>query len=39
LVELFANGLGLAAWDQATFYTPGPKGYTDYPRVTEKATV
>jgi len=21
----------LAPWDESTFYTPGPKGYTDYP--------
>lgn len=21
----------LNAWDASTFYTPGPKGYTDYP--------
>ena len=21
----------LNAWDPSTFYTPGPKGYTDYP--------
>jgi N-ethylmaleimide reductase len=39
LVERFAKGLELAAWDHATFYTPGPEGYTDYPKVTEKATV
>ena len=19
------------AWDESTFYSPGPKGYTDYP--------
>jgi N-ethylmaleimide reductase len=25
----------LASWDKATFYTPGEKGYTDYPLLTE----
>jgi len=31
LVERFENGAELAPWDDATFYTPGEKGYTDYP--------
>lgn len=31
LVERFRAGSGLAEPDQSTFYTPGPKGYTDYP--------
>jgi N-ethylmaleimide reductase len=31
LVERFRAGAALAAPDQATFYTPGPKGYVDYP--------
>ncbi len=31
LVERFAENLPLAEWDQDTFYTPGKKGYTDYP--------
>jgi N-ethylmaleimide reductase len=31
LVERFENNLELADWDQDTFYTPGAKGYTDYP--------
>jgi len=31
LVERFALNAKLAEWDQKTFYTPGPKGYTDYP--------
>lgn len=30
LVERFAENLPLTEWDQATFYTPGKKGYTDY---------
>ncbi|MBD0776390.1 alkene reductase [Maribacter sp. ANRC-HE7] len=35
LVERFKHNLDLAAWDQETFYTPGAKGYTDYPKVSE----
>ena len=31
LVVRLAQGTPLAAPDFATFYTPGPKGYTDYP--------
>lgn len=31
LVKRLANGLELAPPDFATFYTPGEKGYTDYP--------
>lgn len=31
LVERFEKGAELAAWDTDTFYTPGVKGYTDYP--------
>lgn len=31
LVERFAAGRELAEWDVDTFYTPGVKGYTDYP--------
>jgi N-ethylmaleimide reductase len=31
LVERFRRGAELAAVDFATLYTPGPKGYTDYP--------
>jgi N-ethylmaleimide reductase len=31
LVTRFERGLPLNAPDFATFYTPGPKGYTDYP--------
>lgn len=31
LVERFKSGAALNAPDQTTFYTPGEKGYTDYP--------
>jgi N-ethylmaleimide reductase len=31
LVERLRDGSPLAQPDQATFYTPGPAGYTDYP--------
>jgi len=31
LVERFAQNAKLADWNQDTFYTPGPKGFTDYP--------
>ena len=31
LVARFEKNLGLADWDQETFYTTGAKGYTDYP--------
>lgn len=31
LVERFAQNAKLADWNEKTFYTPGPKGYTDYP--------
>jgi N-ethylmaleimide reductase len=31
LVDRLRNGLPLGEPDQATFYTPGPDGYTDYP--------
>ena len=33
LVERMRAGAALNAPDMATFYTPGPKGYTDYPRL------
>tara|TARA_R110000737_G_scaffold345455_1_gene373958 strand:- start:32968 stop:34062 length:1095 start_codon:yes stop_codon:yes gene_type:complete len=35
LVERFENNLKLAEWDEDTFYTPGAKGYTDYPSATK----
>ncbi|MCA9546726.1 MAG: hypothetical protein KC613_20110, partial [Myxococcales bacterium] len=31
LVDKLARGAELRAPDMGTFYTPGPKGYTDYP--------
>lgn len=31
LVDRLSTGVPLAEPDQATFYTPGPEGYTDYP--------
>lgn len=34
LVERIKSGEPWARWDESTFYTPGPKGYTDYPRFT-----
>jgi N-ethylmaleimide reductase len=36
LVARFAQHAPLAEADRATFYTPGPKGYTDYPALAEK---
>ncbi|MCH7402848.1 alkene reductase [Belliella kenyensis] len=33
LVERFEQDAPLAEWDDATFYTPGEKGYTDYPKL------
>ena len=31
LPRRLATGAPLNPWDAATFYTEGPKGYTDYP--------
>jgi len=31
LVERFTVNAPLNKWDQNTFYTLGPNGYTDYP--------
>jgi len=31
LVARWKNGAAVNAFDMSTFYTPGPKGYTDYP--------
>ena len=31
LVERLKNGIALVEADQATFYSPGPVGYSDYP--------
>jgi N-ethylmaleimide reductase len=36
LVERFKKGYPLAEWNQDTFYTPGKKGYLDYPIYEEK---
>lgn len=36
LVERFAENAPLAEWDQSTFYTPGKKGFTDYPSLKEE---
>ena len=36
LVERFTTNEKLASWDESTFYTPGAKGYTDYPKLVEK---
>lgn len=35
LVDRFQKSVPLAEWDQDTFYTPGEKGYTDYPTFSE----
>ena len=37
LVERLQAGAPLNRWNVATFYTPGPDGYTDYPTMTEQA--
>lgn len=37
LVERFRQGAPLNTPDQGTFYTPGAKGYTDYPALKQKA--
>lgn len=39
LVERFRRGAPLAQPDQTTFYTPGPKGYSDYPYLGAEAFV
>lgn len=36
LPERFAKDAPLADWDENTFYTPGPEGYTDYPKYDEE---
>jgi len=35
LPERFEKNAELAEWDSKTFYTPGEKGYTDYPSLKE----
>jgi N-ethylmaleimide reductase len=37
LVERFASGEPLNKMDPSSLYTPGPKGYTDYPTLSERA--
>jgi N-ethylmaleimide reductase len=37
LVERLRRDAPLNKWDMATFYTPGAKGYTDYPALAEEA--
>ena len=37
LVRRFREGLPIVAPDEATFYTPGPEGYTTYPTYMEDA--
>ncbi len=37
LPERFAKGAGLNEPNSATFYTPGPKGYNDYPLLEESS--
>lgn len=37
LVERWKVGAALNAPDMSTFYTPGPKGYTDYPALAPQA--
>jgi N-ethylmaleimide reductase len=39
LVERFRSGAELAKADSATFYSPGPKGYIDYPLLRSAAAV
>jgi N-ethylmaleimide reductase len=36
LVERIVAGAKWNRWDEATFYTSGPKGYTDYPTLKEE---
>ncbi|HEY3646001.1 MAG TPA: alkene reductase, partial [Gammaproteobacteria bacterium] len=37
LVQRFTSGAELAKADPASFYSPGPKGYVDYPALAEAA--
>jgi N-ethylmaleimide reductase len=37
LIHRWRTGASLNAPDPNTFYTPGPKGYTDYPALTKEA--
>ncbi len=36
LVERFEQDAEMAEWDENTFYTPGKKGYLDYPNIKDK---
>lgn len=36
LPERFENNAPIAEWNEETFYTPGEKGYIDYPMLEEK---
>ncbi|TXD84068.1 alkene reductase [Subsaximicrobium wynnwilliamsii] len=36
LVERFEHHLEMADWDEDTFYVPGKKGYTDYPKASKE---
>ncbi len=36
LIERFKSGAPLNPFDMSTFYTPGPKGYTDYPELAKE---
>jgi len=36
LIERWKTGAALNAPDMSTFYTPGPKGYTDYPTLAKE---
>ncbi|WP_435131910.1 alkene reductase [Formosa sp. A9] len=39
LVARFKTDAELADWNEDTFYTPGPEGYTDYPKMNETQKV
>ena len=39
LVERFAENAPLAEWDTNTFYTPGEKGFTDYPKLSVSKSI
>lgn len=38
LPERFRQNAPLNEWDESTFYTPGEKGYTDYPTLVQAAS-
>jgi len=39
LVARFEQNAALAEWDTDTFYTPGEKGYTDYPKLSVSKSI